>query len=427
MTNRPSLPSAVGLLAVLALLLALMLGAATAQSPEQPGSGPSGNAAGNAVFPGPGPVGTVDLAWELSIPDGYFPGAPVAYGEYLLMTATSEEFGSNLTVYELASGTFLWNHAAETQFSGPFVSGDAVYLTAGPRVIALSLTSGEPMWEALLEDGEPAIGDDSSFLVAENGVVFANVNSSMLALDGATGEEHWRRTFAGYDVRSPVLAGNVVVVSSELPDTTQARLHGISTTSGNEVWRRAIGSEGSPYYYAGSMHTGSVYLSVQQDTGWSGDILDAGNGQPLWNIDNACEASGSVTILDDTLACSGSMLDITSGEAWSGHAGIPDGMSPLAVVGDQLYVAASQRIIALDLATGAELWSYDFTGKTSQTGGEFLFFWSVSAGTDAVAVQITLDHPDTDTLQFRTYVLTNTNGAPAMEATPASPVATPAP
>lgn len=368
------------------------------------------------------PAGEVGVLWKLDIPAGYEPGMSVAFGDALLNTATSEEFGSNLTVYDLRTGAFRWNHAAAEPLSDPFVADDVVYLTAGPRVIALALADGALLWEQALDDGEPARGDAPSRVVAANGTVYVNVNASLQALDAATGEPRWQRTFEGYAVDVPVLAGAVVVVASAPVDPaldgTDNRLHGISAESGNEVWRWGFAALDGTYAYSGG---GSiVHLARMTGGGWAYDLLDAGKGRPAWDVAGTCDPSADVALLGDIVACGDLLLDGATGEALPGGP-LPDGMWPLGRIGDQLVVTDGARVAGLDVASRGEAWSAEPAGDAD--AAQAPTFVTISAGDGAFAL-VTATEPSGDAVvRFDAIIL----GTADDGATPvATPVATPA-
>jgi hypothetical protein len=405
-------------LVALMLVITLAPGALVAQGSATgtpPTSGVRGNAAGSPVYPWPAPTGDVDVLWQLDIPEGYEPGPSVVYGDALLNTATSEAFGSNLTVYDLRTGAFRWNYAASEPFSDPFVADGVVYLTDGPLVTALSLEDGEMRWERTLDDGEPARGNAPIAIVAANGMLYVNSNASLLALDAATGEQRWQRIFESYVVAAPILAGEVVVVASIPLDLAEneaeRRLHGISTATGNEVWRWSFeGVDGAVVYEGGQ---GIVVLAHGEGDTAAYDILDAGQGRPAWDLPGDCEPA-TAPVLGDVVACSdGRLLDSATGEALPGEP-LPEGWSPLGRVGDQLIVTDGARIVGWDIASGKALWSADITGAA-----DGVLPVTISAGDGALALVTMAGAPGDGPSPLETIVL----GTPGATSTP---VATPA-
>jgi len=90
-------------------------------------------------------------------------------------------------------------------------------------------TTFERLWsheggEAILDGLQPA----------EDRVVAAFADGGLVALSGATGQPLWQTTVAGPLVRSPVMAGDVVVVASA------EQLMGVGLEDGQLLWRQPL-------------------------------------------------------------------------------------------------------------------------------------------------------------------------------------------
>ena len=94
MATRILFPSSIiRTLGIMAMLVAMITGLAAATLAAQStggGVGPYGNEGGSPTYAGPGPTGEVDVLWELEVPAEYRPGSPVAVGNQVFLTATSE-------------------------------------------------------------------------------------------------------------------------------------------------------------------------------------------------------------------------------------------------------------------------------------------------------------------------------------------------
>jgi outer membrane protein assembly factor BamB len=377
------------------------------------GSGPLGDAGGARAYAGPGPTGDVEVAWRLSIPFGYRAGSPVAYGDRLLVTASSEAFGSNLTVYDLDSGRFLWNYAESAIFSDPFVAGGRVFLSMDHAVVALSLESGESLWTRHLED--PAHPDEAvSNPVADGEAVVVTVGSDVVAMDAATGEELWRRAFAGAQVYWPRLVGDVVAVVSQDRDTSAGRYHGISLESGNELWRQdAL----APHALIGSVDAGVVIVE---------DLLGGDLRTRMFDARTGLPEMGAAGCADETPIAAGDVvtcgtLDVRTGEPLPGAGSWPEGGDVSAGAGDLFYVAGDSRVVAVDRASGEARWSLDLANIPLDEGQTLTGIGVVSVGASGAAIEVRLNEAGGDGESREIWILaavTEPAATPVALATP---------
>lgn len=361
------------------------------------GSGPQGDAGAMRSYPGPGPQGDfVDVAWMLSIPPGYEAGLPVVYGNRLLVTATSEAFGSNLTVYELESGNFLWNYAESRGFSSPFVATGRIFLTADDSLTALSLETGEVLWTQRIAPGDDQqnTGDEArtvtlSGSVADGDAVIVAAGDAVIALDAETGVENWRRSFAGSSYFGPWLLGDVVLIYSVEAgggDGAQGaeRYHGISLETGSELWRQ---DASSPRYVAGSADAGVVVVSDFRTGDLETRMFDARTGSPV-RVEAPCDARfpGAAAA---TVACG--PFDVLTGESLPGADGWPDDGVVAATTDDAMYMMSGTQLSAVDVASGDTSWSIDLAQVELSDGTTFLRPGVIGVGDRGVAVEVRLE------------------------------------
>jgi len=100
-------------------------------------------------------------------------------------------------------GSLRWAAA----FSGTIVGNNAVFVTSGNAVAALSLAAGAGLWSSAVANPQPvALSADGSLLVASG--------TDVIALDAASGAERWRHQFAG-QLRGVLLTSAGLVIGSD--------------------------------------------------------------------------------------------------------------------------------------------------------------------------------------------------------------------
>jgi outer membrane protein assembly factor BamB len=193
--------------------------------------------------------------------------APDEDGERL-ETAVPPAFGNDVAVLALTSGVAVavdlgdgsrrWvvdavEDRAESDvwvLVPPVVVDGAAVLSTGQRLVALGLDDGSERWTYDLANTieTPLAAADGRLFVAETRSRFgASDESTLTALDAASGDVDWRRTLAdeSYAVEAPTVAGGDVLTLVE------DALHALDAATGETRWRHATRNPWRPGEPAG--------------------------------------------------------------------------------------------------------------------------------------------------------------------------------
>ncbi|MFB6126114.1 MAG: PQQ-binding-like beta-propeller repeat protein [Halolamina sp.] len=287
--------------------------------------------------------------------------------------------------------------------TGPAVvdpAADRLFVARERDVAAVDLVDGGLAWTF-----EPSfhLGDGGLALI--DGTVYVGAHDDRVyAVDAATGRSRWRtRTRGGREATSaeqelpapgfdgsgpycpltggsvqatPAVAGDEVVVGAD-----DGRVYGLGVAGGGERWvvetgarvwaRPAVTADGA---YVGSTD-GNCYAVADGERRWAYPLGEAVVAAPVpvrdgdgprhrsngWNRSlgstgdrnpGDCDSPSTVVVgaLDGPVVA----LDTTRTERW--RAATP-GVTALSVAGGTAYVAGSETLTALDLATGDRLWT----------------------------------------------------------------------
>ena len=173
-----------------------------------------------------------------------------------------------------------------TSRAAPIVKDDTMYITAGPRVLAMDPGTGATRWEWTSPRGQPnnrgvSLGED---------LVLVPAGAEVVALRQATGEEVWSyQPEPRQATRTTAYADGIVIVPITDADLyKRGRIVGLDIETGEERWRFEIvpkpgdfGSETWPidsdvWQYGG----GAVWMppSIDRDLGLA--YLGSGNAVP---------------------------------------------------------------------------------------------------------------------------------------------------
>jgi len=269
--------------------------------------------------------------------------------------------GGEATVLDAADGTEQWTRRVghDTE-APPALSADTAYVTAwngGAQqdrgVAALALDDGEERWRAVPDvdvNTAPTLADGTVF-------VGGSLNSrAVIAIDAATGDEHWRFE-AGQYATTPAVADGTVFVGGGKEHVAYA----LSATDGAELWR--FETDGR-VWGAPTVRDGTVYVGSR-----SGHVyaLDAANGEERWRTHVGAEIPSSIAATAEQLLVSTResvvALDTAGERQWS--VDVVSGAHPPLVTTDRVVVADGRTAYCLDAASGDTLWSREGTEQAS--------------------------------------------------------------
>ncbi|WP_207590563.1 PQQ-binding-like beta-propeller repeat protein [Halomontanus rarus] len=318
-------------------------------------------AAGHVYVPGEDSLRAIDNdtgeeVWNVSEPSL---GSVTAAQDVVVTTATSYTDGDWIRGYHATNGTEAWNVSnfeADTSvaFDGTF------YVTRGEYLYAYDLQTGEQLWSADVNE------DVTGSLSAADGTIYATgqVNGrdyAVYARNASDGTEEWRFEMEGELSMRPTAVDDSVFVGAG-DETYDPKFYKLNATDGHVEWIFDVNAQPR----GAAVADGYVYLAA----GNTVHALDETRGQREWRH----RFAGSIEY----------------GLHYHGmHARSP-------AVADGTVYAVNDRgfLVALDGATGTELWEYRLEG------------WAMgpAVADDRLYVHVT-DTEDTNTDYSRVYAL----------------------
>ena len=146
-------------------------------------------------------VGTLQLAWSLSLPAGPNTATPLVHDGVIYV----HSFGDHVQALDAATGDELWHYARElpstfrpTVKRNMALYGDKLYVgTSDVHVVALDVATGTVVWDTAIAAADSGFGLTGGPLVAR-GKVMQGVNGQapggayIVTLDAESGAEAWR-------------------------------------------------------------------------------------------------------------------------------------------------------------------------------------------------------------------------------------------
>jgi outer membrane protein assembly factor BamB len=297
-----------------------------------------------------GPTGQPTLHWTFK--------AGAAVKDDIAIVGDVAIFASQdgiLHAVAVEDGRERWTFAPGTSITGPTALGDLVLVADGRGIVhALAAATGVERWRStttFVSVGGLVTGDGRVYLGTGDGGV--------AALDAASGAVAWSIGVGSKLVHVPAFSDGSVFVATD--DGSFAALRG---SDGSRIWTIDVGVEptGTP-----TVAGGIAYLGVGSD--WFDGRLravDARTGAPVWTLEEplfAPAVSGSLAVSASSTGVVSAHDAFTGVQQWVFDS--PGQTRGPAIVGDVVYVAndLGERIDALDLATGARLWTFPVTGS----------------------------------------------------------------
>lgn len=272
------------------------------------------------------------------------------------------------TVYGFSlDGKPLWKfHTDGEDMPSPAIDGDTVVFANGDgHTYALDLTTGKLKWKTALSGvatmASAAIDDGMVFVSScHNAPYFCETR----ALDLQTGKTIWTNPNGGSDC-APAVSGGLVFVNTNRDDP---RFHtggvdvvaALDEHTGQTHWTWE--SEPGPYTFpatnerqiAGTVAGGVLYQPIGNASRLV--AFDATTGKVLWNLRTWADVKMSPVVTTDRLYFGdvGGVLyavDRRTGEVLSTNSFLqPFSAAPPLIVGDTIFVAVGQVIVAMPLS-----------------------------------------------------------------------------
>jgi outer membrane protein assembly factor BamB len=325
------------------------------------------------------------LAWSHRTPGSMLTGSP-AIVDGVVYAGVRDENGdgnSGVRAVDLLTGELLWEFKTESSVHGsPAVGHGVVYVPSlRGTLYAVDADTGELRWKRDPEPPEPPLNIRSysyySPAVADGKVLWAyqtrhgKASRGLLtALDPQTGAAIWESPMTGATMSdgTPSVADGRVYVGNETAD----RVLAYDAATGQQLWTGAAAlggwQDGAPTAVGGRVFIGSNNRVIARDAATGGTLWTHQSPDSSWIPQNATPSAPAV--VGDTLYMGFpngrvTALNVATGAVvWSvrlpGQPYLGGVLSPPAVSGDTVYVGSNNgRLYGLDRATGAEEWSYE--------------------------------------------------------------------
>ena len=230
---------------------------------------------------------TRELLWRFEAPS-LARSLKVAYGVVFFVTADD-----HLNALDAHTGELLWTYDTEFPVSEYVVEGGVIYLTSRDFALyAVDIATGKVLWT---HDGV-----DAKLPAVEGGVIYCSGGDGLLALDVSTGEPLWRYKITGTEVRycgPPTVADGVAFFQYTDQDLRQYALHALNASTGEFIWTHRLKDE----FWDDSL---TVTDKVVQFSSYDEHVyaLDAATGEMLWrrpypqNISRLAVADGTAVV-----------------------------------------------------------------------------------------------------------------------------------
>jgi outer membrane protein assembly factor BamB len=222
------------LLIILASLLLLALAVAIGTRPGPPDplviTAYHGGADRAGTMPGPGPVGTTAIGWEIQragpMPFGLM---PVARGDRLFVA----DGAGDVSALQMSDGAVLWTTRAASPVTGsPVVAGDLLVVgTEGGAIVAYDTSDGVQRWQ---HDAGSAVRGALS--VADGILIAPTEDGTILALRADSGEVVWTFAVGAATTRGPAIGNRTMFV----PDAA-GRLTAVDMDTRTPRWEADLG------------------------------------------------------------------------------------------------------------------------------------------------------------------------------------------
>lgn len=152
-------------------------------------------------------------------------------------------------------GNSVWSRGFSSQPSAPSIKADRVYIGfSSGKVLALSLLTGETIWETELNDVRGRTVVSRPALVAESLLVAGTCDSRVFCLETTDGNLRWQTQLENWVSVTPAVCDTIVYASCD-----DSRLHLLSLNTGLPIDTLETGSYSGtpPIVLGGVLYTGN--------------------------------------------------------------------------------------------------------------------------------------------------------------------------
>jgi outer membrane protein assembly factor BamB len=282
----------------------------------------------------------------------------------------------------------------------PAVAYGKVFVATRNGTLAVDVGTGATLWKS------PVARGFSSPAVFDNSVIVGTMNGTVVRLNATNGFVQWERRllaqpkFSGI-TSSPKVAFDRVFIGTFNESGGPGEVVSLWASNGSVAWRHPTGSVhySSPAYANGTVYVGVMGLynttnQVSFNPPYGVVALDSETGMQKWFFTTPGSVAASPAIAGSHLIVPSKdghvyAIDRLTGIlAWK--TSVDAGISSPAVFRDTVYVGGGSfglggRVVALDVATGSQRWSFTPNGPVQASityaGGKVFFATNTAEGT----------------------------------------------
>ncbi len=315
-------------------------------------------ARGSGATDATGPAGDVSTDWTATVGSSLSGGAVVADGVAYAPTADGR-----LVAVDAADGTTRWSVPLDGTLSTPAVDGETVYVTAGTDVVAVDAARGSIRWRYAtdrLSVTAPVVDDGSVYVATRRKHTYSfgdrGDDTLVYALDAGGGTVTWTQRLERNRNSRPsgpvTLAENTLYVAMVDGDV------GALSRSGGEVqWTRGVVDRlaARPVVDGDRLHL----------LGVDGDVvaLDRRSRSVQWRYRSGLDVDAPPAVAAGRIVVAGTervtAVDVATGRwAWTHRIGSRIDTPPTATA-NSVYVGSSEgrQVYGLDAADGSVRWN----------------------------------------------------------------------
>jgi outer membrane protein assembly factor BamB len=303
---------------------------------------------------------------------------PAVAGEHVYVASCS----GSLFKLERPDGTFAWSYDAtqdggRPEFHGTsVVTPDTLVIATDDRreegighVYAVDRSTGKPRWKRRFE-----VGVMTDLVLVDETLYFATLREQVVALRLSSGEPVW--TFAAGSAGERFFATPTPVVTADqvIFGGVDGTIHALDRNSGKSVWTRSLGARVSASLIdlGGSILAGTADNRLHVLSAESGEIV-ASRSLPGLPFGRPIVVDGGIVVL----TTGGVILSLSSDLAtvrWQARIDSEwASFRPVILGGQVLAGADDEQVHAIALADGSASWSQGFGGPVTSftvAGGE---------------------------------------------------------
>jgi outer membrane protein assembly factor BamB len=294
-----------------------------------------------------GSVYAVSLAsamqlWKHTVPSAHITSTPALTSSGTVIVDTT---GGKVVALSQSTGQPVWSVSLAGTPGSPTVAGSTVYIGSSTGTLtALNAQTGVTSWTATLPgviSSSPAVDTTRSLVIVSDG------SGALSALNATTGSVVWTKTVAGAIVASPVVAGGAVYVGS-----ADHSAYSFAETTGALNWSYATGGAVTvaPAFINGDMAIGSSNGTVSYLVPATGGVrFTVKEGSPVAGLAGA----GNFLVATDTNGnVHGSKPGSSDPNAWLATQGTSLSAAPT-VVNGEVFVPGLNSTLAVFTVPGS--------------------------------------------------------------------------